>query len=85
MNKIYELAEQAAEYAVLNPSNEILQSESEDVKVEIPKAFIDKFAELFAKECVQVCLDQRDPPNLNYKPSERFAEAVKQYFGVKDA
>jgi uncharacterized protein YmfQ (DUF2313 family) len=41
-----------------------------------------KFAELIVQECVQVCLSQRDPANLNYKPSERFAEAVKQHFGV---
>jgi hypothetical protein len=45
---------------------------------------IEKFAELIVKECAQVCLSQRDPANLNYKPSERFAEAVKQHFGVKE-
>ena len=43
-----------------------------------------KFAELIVKECAQVCLSQRDPANLNYKPSERFAEAVKQHFGVEE-
>jgi hypothetical protein len=43
-----------------------------------------KFAELIVKECAQVCLSQRDPANLNYKPSERFAEAVKQHFGVDE-
>jgi menaquinone-dependent protoporphyrinogen IX oxidase len=43
-----------------------------------------KFAELIVRECAQVCLSQRDPANLNYKPSERFAEAVKQHFGVKE-
>ena len=42
----------------------------------------EKFAELIVRECAQVCLSQRDPANLNYKPSERFAEAVKQHFGV---
>ena len=42
-----------------------------------------KFAELIVLECAQVCLDQRDPANLNYRPSERFAEAVKQHFGVE--
>jgi hypothetical protein len=45
---------------------------------------LEKFAELIVRECVQVCLSQRDPANLNYKPSERFAEAVKQHFGVKE-
>jgi hypothetical protein len=42
-----------------------------------------KFAELMVQECAKVCLAQRDPANLNYKPSERFAEAVKQHFGVE--
>lgn len=42
-----------------------------------------KHAELIVRECAQVCLAQRDPANLNYKPSERFAEAVKQHFGVE--
>jgi len=41
------------------------------------------FAELIVRECTNVCLAQRDPANLNYKPSERFAEAVKQHFGVE--
>lgn len=43
-----------------------------------------KFAKLIVEECAQVCLSQRDPANLNYKPSERFAEAVKQHFGVEE-
>ncbi len=42
----------------------------------------EKFAELIVQECAKVCLAQRDPANLNYKPSERFAEAVKQHFGL---
>jgi len=53
MTKIYELAEQAAEYAVLNYSEEVLQSETDDVKIQIPKEFIDKFAELLIKECAK--------------------------------
>jgi hypothetical protein len=46
--------------------------------------FTAKFAELIVRECVQVCLSQRDPANLNYKPSVKFAEAVKQHFGVEE-
>ena len=42
-----------------------------------------KLVELVVRECANVCLAQRNPSNLNYKPSERFAEAVKQHFGVK--
>jgi hypothetical protein len=41
------------------------------------------FAQLIVRECAEVCLAQRDPANLNYKPSEKFAEAVKEHFGVK--
>ena len=41
-----------------------------------------KFAELIVRECAKVCSEQRNPANLNYKPSEQFAEAVKQHFGV---
>jgi hypothetical protein len=44
---------------------------------------MEKFAELIVRECAEVCLAQRDPANLNYKPSVKFAEAVKEHFGVK--
>jgi hypothetical protein len=55
----------------------------------VPQWYVDedefeKFAELIVRECAEVCLAQRDPANLNYKPSEKFAEAVKQHFGVKE-
>ena len=45
---------------------------------------LETFAELIVRECACVCLAQRDPANLNYKPSERFAGAVKQHFGVEE-
>lgn len=48
-----------------------------------PARYDQVFAELIIRECAQVCSEQRDPPNLNYKPSERFAEAVKRHFGVE--
>lgn len=41
-----------------------------------------KFAELIVQECAKTCLNQRDPANLNYKPSERFADAVRDRFDV---
>ena len=44
---------------------------------------LEKFAQLIVKECAQVCLAQRDPANLNYKPSVKFAEAINQHFGVE--
>ena len=42
-----------------------------------------RLAELIVRDCAQVCLEQRDPGNLNFKPSEKFAEAVKQRFGIQ--
>jgi len=45
---------------------------------------VEKFAELIVRECAEVCLAQRDPANLNYKPSVKFAEAVKEHFGVEE-
>lgn len=42
---------------------------------------LQKFAELLIDECVNVCKVQPNPMNLNYKPSERIAEAIKQHFG----
>jgi hypothetical protein len=64
--------------------NELLkQSRTEYWTQYTPSYDYEKFAELIVRECAQVCLAQRDPANLNYKPSERFAEAVKQHFGVE--
>ena len=57
MSKIYDLAEQAAEHAVVNPSEMNLESELDDVKVVIPKEFIDKFAELVVRECAILAFD----------------------------
>lgn len=47
------------------------------------------FQEAVAKELVErvvdsavnVCLAERNPGNLNYKPSEKFADAIKRFFG----
>ena len=45
---------------------------------------LNDFAELIIEECANVCLSQRNPPNLNYKPSEQFAEEIKRHFGVNN-
>ncbi len=83
MSNIYEIAEQAAEHAVLNPGDEILQSETEDSKVEVPKAFIDKFAELIVAECVeQVWYSREDSINGNI--SQVIKDRIKQHFGVEE-
>ena len=72
--RIKELEDQASQYA---------SRETTDLD-EWEFIFRKKFAELIVRECARVCLSQRDPANLNYKPSERFAEAVKQHFGVEE-
>lgn len=82
MINIYELAEQAAEHAVLNPSDEILQSESGDSKVEIPKEFIDKFAELIVKECAGI-YSKIDNGNLHTGTDDYLEALHKTFFGVK--
>lgn len=46
----------------------------------IPDCFRDRFAELIVQECVKVCLDSRDPHNLDYNPSEKLADAIKLHF-----
>ena len=43
----------------------------------------EKFAELIVKECMAVAAKQRKPANLNYNPSERFVEDLRQHFGVE--
>ena len=44
----------------------------------------EKFAELLVKECMAVAAKQRKPANLNYNPSERFVEDLRQHFGVEE-
>lgn len=80
MNNIYEFAEQAAEHAVLNPSDEILQSESGDVTVQIPKAFVDKFAELIVQECCKIT-DEAERADVPVVASK----FVKAHFGIDNA
>lgn len=43
----------------------------------------EKFMGLIVQECMKVAASQRNPANLNYKPSERFVEDLRQHFGVK--
>ena len=48
------------------------------------KKDFEKFAELIVRECMHVARQQRNPANLNYKPSERFVEDLRQHFGVEE-
>ena len=52
--------------------------------VDQPESDATKFAILIIKECASVCRNQRYPANLNYKPSEKFAEAIEEHFEVRN-
>jgi hypothetical protein len=43
--------------------------------------YAEVFADFILEECIELCLKQQNPQNLNYKPSERFAEAIRLHFG----
>ena len=72
--RIQELAYQAEDYA-----DSIV-----DQGGEFHQAYTKKLAELIVRECISVAQQQRDPANLNYKPSERFVEDLQRHFGVKE-
>lgn len=42
----------------------------------------EKFAELIIGQCIEVAQRERNPQNLNYKPSERFVESLKLHFNM---
>lgn len=82
--QIQELAEQASEYAVLNPSDVVLKSETEDVMVEIPKAFIDKFAELIVEECCNRLSEETIlHDGYGYNQHELY-NRLRKHFGVEE-
>jgi hypothetical protein len=82
--RIRELADEAEKYALDNVGKGHYGIEDLIYQFQFVDTMMAKFAELIVRECAQVCLAQRDPANLNYKPSEKFAEAVKQHFGVEE-
>lgn len=45
---------------------------------------LDRFASEVVKECMNVAAKQRNPTNLNYKPSERLVEELRKHFGIED-
>ena len=79
---IVKLAEKAAEHAVLNSSESVLQSESDDSKVEIPAEFISKFSELIVQECIkEIGYKSVELLDIDFYP--HYQERLKKYFGVK--
>ena len=80
MNKrIKQLAEQAGIEFVYDPTETPMRA-----FVECWEDEMQKFAELLVKECMAVAAKQRKPANLNYNPSERFVEDLRQHFGVEE-
>lgn len=55
--RIQQLAEEAAEYAVVTPSDTNLQSETEDAKVSIPANFIEMFSQLILQDIDKIIDD----------------------------
>lgn len=73
--RIYEMATEAAEHALLNPSEDSLQSEAEGYDtIVVPRQFIDKFAELLVQECCQ---------KLEDEGCVEIAIELKQHFGIE--
>ncbi len=81
---IQELAEQAAEFAVTNPIDLNLESESEDQKITIPSTFIEKFAELMVQECATVCQNIDKEYDGEDVLATWCATEIKKHFGVEE-
>jgi hypothetical protein len=60
------------------------QQEYTDPAKEFSDILEQKFAELIVEECMSVARGMRNPPNLNYKPSDRFVDELRLHFGVKE-
>jgi hypothetical protein len=60
------------------------QQEYTDPTKEFSDILEQKFAELIIRECMSVARGMRNPPNLNYKPSDRFVDELQLHFGVKE-
>ena len=52
--------------------------------VSLSEIDVEKFAELLIRECMSVARGMRNPPNLNYKPSDRFVDELRLHFGVSE-
>ena len=84
--RIVEMAEQAAEYALLNQSGESLLSEAEGCdEIRVSREFIEKFAELIVRECADVCNKMAEvSDSYVVHDGDTCAEQIKQHFGVEE-
>ncbi len=84
--RIAQLAQQAAEDVIGIAPNRMMVTESETNKIEIPDTFIEMFAKLVARDCMQQC----DPESgLKYSPNALSSrldckEKINKHFGVNE-
>jgi len=85
INKLVETAVYAAceEIPSKDPGPGQIRQATEFEMLQRSRLAMFKAVEMAVQEAIDVCLEQRDPQNLNYKPSEKFANAIKQHFGVE--
>jgi hypothetical protein len=85
INQLVETAVRAAcaEIPTKDPEPGQIRQATEWEMLQRARLSMFKAVELAVQEAVAVCLEQRDPGNLNYKPSEKFAAAINQHFGVE--
>ena len=55
--------------------NVLSRSDMEDIR--IPDAFIEKFAQLIARECAEICY------NNDYTDGTAYGDAIADHFGVE--
>jgi hypothetical protein len=78
--RIKQLAKQAG-FGVRQNGSEVYTSKLEHLPI---TENVEKFAELIVQECMSVARGMRNPPNLNYKPSDRFVDELRLHFGVEE-
>ena len=81
-DRIQELSKQARKYAQQYVNESVIPYGK--TASEFERIFESKFAELIVRECMGVARGMRNPPNLNYKPSDRFVDELRLHFGVEE-
>lgn len=81
--RITELAEQATYNMEFTSEGGLLETTNGEITYDIPAEFIEKFAELIVRECMeQVWYTREDGINGNI--SEVIKERMKKHFGVEE-
>jgi chorismate mutase len=89
MNELVaKLAEQAGQLSFDSENELNLIVSTDDSSYEVPANFIEKFAELIVKECMELCKKQeydywRSSEDQDFTPID-CADAIKEHFGVEE-